>query len=360
MKILDRYILRELAGPFLFGVGVFSVLLVAGFILPKLTELFAESRMSVGRAALFFVYSLPRYLMFTFSMASLLAVLTAFGRLSAESEMVAFHAAGASLPRLAVPGILFGAVISIIALGMGEFIVPPANHAADLVLGEATRQVERVQDNYTFATQPDAKGLIYEIHADEFNPAARTMQHVTIIWVRKAKPTFFVYADQAEYENDKWWLHDGFSNSLGAGPFTFSSFPITNVDYLASPDKLAQAIRENPADLSYRELGKKIAVLYHLGQDATKYEVELPRRIALPFAALVFALIGTPLGMRSHRRSSSLGVALTVLIIFLYYIVWNWLSTTAQSRALLPALAAWIPNIGFALAGLILIFTARK
>ncbi|NIM05874.1 MAG: LptF/LptG family permease, partial [Armatimonadetes bacterium] len=109
-----------------------------------------------------------------------------------------------------------------------------------------------------------------------------------------------------------------------------------------------------------RELKTHITILRGQERDASEFEVELPRRLALPFASLVFALIGTPLGMRSHRRSSSLGLAFTVLIVFFYYIVWNWLGVAAENGALAPAAAAWLPNIFFAATGLILIFTARK
>jgi len=360
MKILDRYILRELAGPFLFGVGVFSILLAAGFILPKLTDLFTESRLSVSDGFLLFLYLLPRYLVLTFAMSTLLAVLLAFGRLSAESEMVAFHAAGASLPRLTAPGIVFGVAISLLALLLGEAIVPQANHAADRILDRAKGQISGVEKNVVFF-EKDRQGTERTIYAALFDPAAGVMEQVTINELRNSQPVAGIYAKKARRTGNLWELFDGYSYTIRGGlPITSVVFREETIDYLGSPEAIASRSKKRPIEMSYRELKAHIGVLRNQGKEASDYEVELPRRFSLPFASLVFALIGTPLGMRSHRRSSSIGLGFTVLIVFAYYIVWNWLAIVAKNGALAPGAAAWLPNIVFALAGLTLIFTARK
>jgi lipopolysaccharide export system permease protein len=73
--------------------------------------------------------------------------------------------------------------------------------------------------------------------------------------------------------------------------------------------------------------------------------VSLHNKVAIPFACLVFALIGVPLGIRSPRGGSSIGIGLSVLIIFLYYVIWHYLAVFAQ-QAMFPAFwAAWLPNL---------------
>ena len=357
MKLIDKYILRELAGPFLFGVGVFSVLLAAGFILPRLTELFAESKLGLHDVLLVFIYSIPRYLVLTFAMSALLAVLMAFGRLSAESEMVALHAAGASLPRLAVPGIVFGIAVSLLALVLGELVAPPANHAAEQILTQGPSNVKR--DLVFF--EKDQFGAERTIYAAALDPASHTMQQVTINELVDSRPVGGIFARRARWNGSSWILADGYSFTLRSGlPPTSIKFREQTIDYLAAPDLLAAQSKVDPAEMSYRELQAHIAALRSEDKDASDFEIELPRRFALPFAALVFTLIGAPLGMRSHRRGSSLGVGLTVLIVFFYYIFWNWLNVVAENGAVAPLLTAWLPNAVFACAGLALIFTARK
>jgi len=359
MKILDRYILRELAGPFLFGVGVFSILLVAGFILPKLTELFTEG-LGLYDALLLFFYLLPRYLVLTFAMSTLLAVLMAFGRLSADSEMVALHAAGASFPRLIVPGIVFGIGVSLIGLISGEMIVPPANHAAEKILQKAKSGSPEQREN-VILFEREKEGMERSIYAATLNPAAGTMEQVTITEFRNSQPVGIIHARRAQRTENAWRLFDGASYTLRGGlPAASDTFREKIITYLASPEEIAARGKRNPFEMSYRELKLHIALLRRQDQEAGKFEAELPRRFSLPFASLVFALIGTPLGMRSHRRSSSLGVGLTILIVFLYYVFWNWLRIVAEEGAMAPLLAAWLPNLAFAGAGLALILGVRK
>ncbi len=360
MKILDRYILRELAGPFIFGVGVFTILLVAGFILPKLTDLFTDARLGIGDGLLLFLYLLPRNLVYTFAMSTLLAVLMAFGRLSAESEMIAFHAAGASFPRLAFPGIVFGVSISLLALFFGETIVPPANHAAERILAKAEGRISGQARNVTLFEKED-NGVARTIYAAVLDIRTSRMEGVTINEFRDSAPVGIIYARRAERKRTVWRLFDGQTYTFRGGlPAASDTFREKTITYLGSPQEIAARGKTRPEEMSYRELQQQIGLLRHQGEKTAEYDAELPRKVSLPFAALVFALIGTPLGMRSHRRGSSLGLGLTLLIVFAYYILWNWLSMAARNGALAPAVAAWLPNVLFATAGLVLILSARK
>ena len=366
MKLIDKYILKELFGPFVFGVGVFSILLVAGFIMPQLTQLFTAAQLNLRDAVLLFVYSLPRYLVLTFAMSALLAVLTGFGRLSSESETVALHAAGASLPRLAIPGIIFGLIVSFLALSMGEFVVPGSTHAAEVILTHAKAKNGGEKDNVSFFDK-HGDSVEMRVSADRVNFATGKMKGVAILEYRDGKPFTLTLADSAEHQErtaseDIWQLSDTKVYTLGKGFAIGNAFPTGTIKYSASPEELAAKTKQNPSEMSYQQLKTQIATLRREGneKDVIDYEVELPRRLALPFAALVFAIIGTPLGMRSHRRGSSLGVALTVMIVFLYYIFWNWLAITAENGALSPCVAAWLPNAIFTGAGAVLLLTARK
>ena len=103
MKIIDRYVLRELAAPFLFGVGAFAAVFIGGSLLFKFTRLVAEQGMPLGKALLVFLYWLPGYVVLTFPMAALLAALLAFGRMSGDGETTAIRAGGVSLLRVMVP-----------------------------------------------------------------------------------------------------------------------------------------------------------------------------------------------------------------------------------------------------------------
>src|SRR5919106_4659281 len=102
MRIIDRYVVREVLWPFVIGLLIFTFIL----IIPFLIEL-AEKFISKGVAATVVLQSmvtlLPQALGLTIPMSLLLGLLVAFGRLSADREFVAMQACGVSLLRLLRP-----------------------------------------------------------------------------------------------------------------------------------------------------------------------------------------------------------------------------------------------------------------
>ena len=363
MKIVDRYIFRELIGPFFFGIAIFTIILLAYFILPQLTSLYNQAGLSLKDAFLLFIYQLPRYLIYTCAMSALLAVLMGFGRLSAESEMVALHSAGASLPRLSMAGIFFGILVSLLALGLGQYVVSPANIAADNILKKVKSQQIGVRKDISFnESSGDVKRTII---VGTLDPAAGTMQKVIIIESQAANPVAIYYAERAERTQDgkAWRLFDGYTKNLsGNMPDISIKFDEQDIVSPTTPKELAMSGKRN-VEMTTQELKDQIALLRRQGNSAALFEVELHRRIALPFAALVFTLIGTPFAMRSPRRSSTmgaLGAGVTIMIVFAYFIVSNWLGIMGENGSLNAFAAAWLPNAAFAIVGLVLIFSARK
>jgi lipopolysaccharide export system permease protein len=362
MKIVDRYILRELIAAFIFGVLIFAIVLLAVLVLPKIMDAFNKTEMSFHDAIWFFIYSLPNVLLFTVAMAALLAVLMGFGRLSSESETVALHGAGVSMPRLAVPAIIFGLLVSLLALYLGQTVVPAANRASAQILNEVKSHQTDVLRDKVFVQ--DHGSMQYIIYAKVLNPANNTMRGVEIMTFNNGKPIVFDHAKEARQEGGgrTWLLLDGYYKTIGKEnelprlAVQYSRKEITN---LGSTLEMVSSGKKN-TEMSNTELRAQIKLLRSQKESPALFEVELYRRVAVPFAALVFALIGMPLGMRSHRRSSSLGVGLTIIIVFTYYVFSQWLGIIGEGGQMHPLAAAWVPNGIFALTGLVLIFTARK
>jgi lipopolysaccharide export system permease protein len=360
MKILDRYILRELGGPFLFGVTIFSIVLMAGMVLPKVMVLLTKGQIGLLNTLLYCVYMFPGFLILTLAMSTLLAVLLGFGRLSSESEVVAMHAAGLSLPRLALPAIAFGLLISLFALGLAEYVVPSGNHEAEKILVQAGGKGLGWQKNVVLLVK-EGKGKQRTISAARYKASTGEMEQVTITEYRDWKLVGLVTARRAQRKGDTWQFFDGVTYIFEKGLLIGSvQFPVKDITFSGSPQAITVEFKTLPGEMTYRELQLRITEMQLQGEDPVAFQVELPRRISIPFACLVFALIGTPLGMRSHRRSSSPGMALTLLVVFFYYVLFYALGYAAWNHALSPDIAAWLPNGVCAAIGLGLIFTARK
>ena len=114
IKIIDRYIFKELFEPFLFGLGAFTAILSASMIMFELVRAVVLKGMPLIVALQVFIYRLPGIVVYIFPMAMLLAALLAFSRLSGESDIIAFRASGISLYRLIIPVLVLGLLVSLV------------------------------------------------------------------------------------------------------------------------------------------------------------------------------------------------------------------------------------------------------
>jgi lipopolysaccharide export system permease protein len=358
MKILDRYILRELATPFLFGVAAFASVFIAGNILFKFARLVAEQHMPLGHALLVFLYWLPGYLVFTFPMASLLAALLAFGRLSGEGETTAMRAGGVGFLRVMVPVLAAGFAVSVFTLAFNETVVPASTRAAEELLARTFGTQEHV------LVSGSAGGEISNIiYADSFDRAHGEMRDVTYIQYVKGVPVILIHGARALYRaGNNWEFFDGsvqYLNSYQKATLIIGKDHPLRVDLGHDPEDIALRRRE-PEEMTWRELGGYLARLSREGVHAFELRVQWHNKLSVPFASFIFALIGAPLGLRSHRTSSALGFGISLIIIFAYYVVWNYLTILAGRGVVPAAWAAWAPNILGMVAGAVLVRRAAS
>ncbi|NLI16287.1 MAG: YjgP/YjgQ family permease [candidate division Zixibacteria bacterium] len=139
MKILWRYVLKELFWPFLFGVGISTFVLIMDAIL-DIMNLIITKGISVWVVLEFFGLSLAWMLALSVPMGMLVAALMGYGRLSADNEIVAAKACGISMPTLIMPGLLMGLVLAIALSWFNDKVLPNANHRARLLMTDITRK----------------------------------------------------------------------------------------------------------------------------------------------------------------------------------------------------------------------------
>jgi lipopolysaccharide export system permease protein len=348
MKILDRYLLRSVLGPFVVGVVAFVLLFVSGNILFQLTELVTELGLSIWTAAELFVLRLPGFIVLTFPLATLMALLIVFGRLSGDSELVAMFAGGVSFRRMVVPVAAFGLLVSFATVALSEYVVPLSEHRAEDIIRAATQQAGKQIEQGVLQKETDGQGHVLRlVMADRLDLATQEMQHPIIVEFQGDKPVTLIEAQRAVWEGREWVFYDGTLQKLRSTPAVSASFPVMRAEFTTSPQQLAQRKEAIAGALRRKEA-------------TTKWELTLQRRFAIPFASLVFALIAPALGIRSHRGSSSIGMGLAILIGFGYYVLWNYLSVAAEQGVLSPGWASWLPNIIIGAIGLGLILRVRR
>jgi lipopolysaccharide export system permease protein len=360
MKILDRYLLRSVLGPFLIGVVAFVLLFVSANILFRLTELVGELGLSMWTAGKLFILWLPGFVVFTFPLATLMALLIVFGRLSGDSELVAMFAGGVGFRRLVVPLVGFGLLVAVATAGLSEYVVPFSERRAKDIVEAATLHAGKNIQQSVLQQEADPQGhLLRIVYADALDLRTQAMEHPVVVEFKGAQPAAVIEAQRAVWEGKEWVFYDGTLRDVGRATTFTTSFRSMRARFATSPEVLA-ARRRQPEELTSEELKRLIRHAASRREPVIKWQLALGRRFAIPFASLVFALIAPALGIRSHRGSSSIGLGLAILIGFGYYVLWNYLSVAAEQGMLSAGWASWLPNIIMGAVGVALILRVRR
>lgn len=355
--ILDRYMLTELAGPFGFGLGAFTLIFAATEIL-NVGKLVSTEHAPLWAALLVFLWSLPAYVVLVIPMALLLGTLLAIQRLSSDSELTAMKAAGITFSRIVAPLLAVGIVMSFATLFLQERLVPYANDQLVEIESIAINHVSAYGRDLT-VTAPLPGGGRQLTVATAYEPNSQALLHVTLIqYDSRNRPRQIVFADRAEFTVDKWLLQDSSLYRFNPDGSVLAEPPIPRqeVEIGQNPTDLVKRIKNDDPDSMSRA---QIAAIVRTGQltesELRKYIVTYQEKLARPFACFVFILIALPFGLRTIRSggsSASLGFGLSLAIVFVYYVVMTVCSFFGEALLSLAWLWAWMPNILFTAIGL--------
>jgi lipopolysaccharide export system permease protein len=349
-KILDRYIFTQLIGPFLFGFFMFVTVIAIDPLMSALQNIVNEN-VPVMVVVRWFLYRLPQDMIFTFPMSVLLSSLLVFGRMSKDSETTALRAGGINFYRILVPVLAFAIMITTFSFVFNERVVPYANQRANAIRRqEILRLVEpEATENSIMRTSDGAFA-----YARKVFETSGTMEKVLLEYYREGILIRRVSATTASWNGTFWTMREVVEQRYEDGALA-SPTPIPELampEIAESPGDFARQSKR-PNEMSYNELQERIDT-YERTQfmDTTTLRVDLALKTSLPFASLFFAVIGAAFGLTSQRSGAFIGFGISILIIFIYYVVMS-LSTAMGKSGYLPVyLSAWLQNIVFAVVGL--------
>ena len=362
IRILDKYIFREVFFSAIFGICAFSAVFIGSGTLFKIARYITDYGASFSSVVKIFIYGLPGIIMWTFPMSMLLATLLTFGRLSGSSEITAMKSCGISFKRIAAPAIFLGFIVSICAILFNEHVVPWANSAGnDVFYYEIEGNTEMKSQDHIIVKEIVGDKIQRLVYAREYRASDETLQGVTMQEFNDdGKVTHVENATFAEWKNDQWIMHEGMIYDISDDERTHTMrFHKQILPVKASPRQIVRE-QKKPEELTMKELKAQIQIMKTQYVNTAKLETELYQRITVPMARLIFALIGVPLGLQPTRTSSSMGFALSVIIIFAYYSIMTLSNALARGEVIEPFIAVWIPNIIGLICGIILIRRASK
>jgi LPS export ABC transporter permease LptF/LPS export ABC transporter permease LptG len=360
-RILDRYVIKELGPPFAIGVGVFTFFLVIDRIF-QLTDLVITKNVPFALVMPLLAYMLPAFLALTLPMALLVAVLLVGGRLAGDLEVAALKASGVSPLRLFRPFLTVGIVVTLLIAWLTLVVGPWSSGAFQrqlflILQSRASTGIKERTFSATFsqfviyvdevsASQVRLKGLLV---SDERNP-----EQSRIIVAREGR----LLSDEATRRITLRFLDGSISESDVGDRRRFRQTYFSLYDMTLPVDSpIAAVSREEKPEkqMPLRQLLAEAQRLRREGQPSAPYYVELHKRFALPVAALVFTLVGFPLGIRSHRGGRSAALALSFGIVVGYYILYNSMEGFALRGRIPAGVAVWIPNAILAVMGALLL-----
>jgi lipopolysaccharide export system permease protein len=352
-KTLYYYLLKEITVAFLLGMAAFTSVLLMGRLL-KLADLVVAKGVPLTDIVLMTVYLIPSFCLVTIPMAFLLALLLAFGRLSADSEITAMKTSGISLFGMLPPVLLFAVFAYLATTFITIYALPRGNIAFkrllfDIMESRITLSLKEKVFN------DDFPGLV--IYTDIYDPRQHTMTGILIHDDRDPKESSTIFAHKGVIIADpvtkmlRLELYNGAVHRLfGNNGYRQIEFQ----DYSLSIN-LGQAPKEmvkNELDLTYNELMEGIDSSNTTPRKQREMLLELNRRFALPFACFVFALVGVPLGIQNQRSGKATGFSLSIGVILIYYIILSTGKTLGEKGLVHPAVGVWTPNLILLVLGL--------
>lgn len=353
LKILDRYLLRELVAPFLFCVTLVFLLLVPTLLF-NLTDLMVKTGASVSTIGKLMLYNVPTIFVMAFPVSFLAAALLSIGRMSRDFEIIAMRAMGLGLRRIIRPIIFASLVVSGLAFAINEGLVPPAKAKLKTTIQEMLKGLQKppIRPNTFFQGTNNRHFYIQEV-----SPQG-VMKGVFIFDKTKDGFPQVIQAEQARWIGNVWRLEFGTNYRYDREGFITTEVAFKTMDIAISLD--ATNLLPSGLDLdelSTQQLSSQLKDLQKAGGAASNMtELRLHKKFAFPLASFFAALLAAPLGLMFSRMGGYIGVAFTIILVFLYYVTMQIAEALAKFGHIPGFAGAWASNLIFLLVGGILLW----
>ncbi|SNB46397.1 LPS export ABC transporter permease LptF [Geobacter sp. DSM 9736] len=356
-RTLHLYLFRETLVPFLLGIATFTSVLLMGRLL-KLADMVVAKGVPLSDVLRLVLYLLPFFCLVTIPMAFLLAILLAFGRLSADSEITAMKSGGISIYGMLPPVLAF----ALLAYAATSFITMDALPRGNVAFKKAVIELARSRADLALKEQvfiDEFPGIV--MYINRYDQERRLMSGILLQDERNPAAPLTIFAGHGSISSSEdnilhLRLHEGSIHS-SLGPEGYRLIRFRDYDLSVNLARKEDRVETDEEDMTFAQLRSEIARGTG-GERRTKAMlIEYHRRISLPFACFVFALVGVPLGIQNQRSGKAAGFSLSLGVILGYYILFSAGKTLTERGLLHPAAATWAPNILFLLLGAYLLRT---
>ncbi|MBU1966027.1 MAG: LPS export ABC transporter permease LptF [Proteobacteria bacterium] len=366
-RLINRYVLREIAVPFCMILFVLTFVLLMGKIL-QVMDLMINKGIAFADIVRLMLYLLPSFLMFTIPISLLIAILVGLGRLSGDNEWTVLKMSGVSLYQLSVPVAYAALVAFLMTLATTVFLVPYGNLASKVLLMDMARQKASIGIREKVFID-DFQGIL--LYVKRIPAHGDFLEGVLISDGRIGREPSTIIARRAYLVSNPdtmvitLRLEDGSTHTVDAGLSRYRKMDFRFYDLrLDLASALSTDKRNGIKSSTEMTLSELTTTLRNRGikeEALRELAIELNKKLTIPLSCLVFALVGMPLGIRAHRSVRARGFTVGLFLVLAYYLFRLGGEALVETGRLSPILGTWTPNGIFAAAGILLFaFSARE
>ncbi len=360
MKTLHVYLTRQVIGSLLMTVAVFAFVLLISNALRGLLTLLVNQQAPFGKVVEAIGLLLPYVLVFALPMGMLTATLLVFGRFSADQELTAVRASGISLLALSTPILLLSMALCGVSAIINLQVAPQSRAAYRQLIYSLIVEMSNV-------ILPEGR-LIKDIPGYNIYVGRNKGGELKDVFVYKLDDQdtaeLITHAERGKIvrgQDKQFTLHlfnarTAFRDSDGKWhPGATSGETLMQLDFKPPKER-----KPRISEMTFFQLQEERRAWERKGIDTTPVLTEINSKVSFSFACLSFTLIGIPLGIRAHRRETSVGIAIALVLVTIYYaftILGDALATRPEWG---PYLIVWLPNFIFQAVGMVLLWRMNR
>ena len=363
-SLLDRYLVRCFAVPFLLCVGGIAGIMITMDLLNNAND-FVDAKFGFSKILRFYLALLPQILVTITEAALLLATLYALGRMSRYNELISMMSAGRSVARIIAPVLIFGAWCFFAVMALNYQLAPEADRTKEEMLKDSGSRANAkgVEFNVPYRNREDRRNwLIFRLPYDLSERSS-----MTEVWLMQqdpeGNPQSMIVAKRAAWNptTRAWTFYQAAVMDFVPGDLKLQSlhyeerWPIME-SWRETPGSILSD-RLNPEYLGVPELLAYLRTNASLPERSlAKYESALHWRFALPFRCFLLILLAAPLGIVSSRRGLLGGVSTAVGLFIAVFFLSAVVLKAGEGLYLPPAVGAWLTNGVFLVIGLVVLW----
>lgn len=358
MKLIDWYIFKKFLGTFVYAISLLIIIVII-FDISENIDSFLKNDAPV-KAIIFDYYLnfIPYFINLFVYLFTFISVIFFTSKMAGDTEIIAILSSGISFRRMLRPYLAASLLLAVFSAYLGNFLIPTTNEMRREFKGKYMEEL--IKDRNRNIHLQIEKGVF--VYVESYNSTQHVGYRFTLEKYEDQSLKYKIAADRIERDSKDslWTLYtfverfiDGEQESIRKGARKDTVLNLKTTDLYE--------IKEDFEVMNFWELKEHIASEQLKGNDnVTLYQVEMNKRLAAPAAILILTFIGVALSSRKVRGGIGMHLGVGIAITFSYILFMQVSTVFATYGDLSPAIAAWIPNIFFALVGIYLVTKAPK